>query len=103
MHARSLSARKPAFFAELERFVARNLHALEGVIRFDLLLHFRLDLLEILGRNPVRKIDVVIKAVLDRRPGGELRFRPNLQNRCREHVGRRMTKTLDVRHLRALI
>ena len=34
---------------ELERFIARNLHALERMIRFDLLLHLRLDFLEIVG------------------------------------------------------
>ena len=68
---------KPAFLSEFERFVARNFHLLERMIRFDLLFHLRLDLFEIVRRNAVRKIDIVIKAVLHRRPGGELRFRPN--------------------------
>ena len=62
---------------QLQRFLTRNLEPFEWMVRFDLVLHFRLDLLEILGRNPVRKIDIVIKAVLDRWSCGELRFRPD--------------------------
>ena len=73
------------------------------MVRFDLLLHLRLDLLEILRRNAVRKIDIVIKTVLDRRPGGELRFRPDFQNRRRQDMRGRMTQTFDVGHLRALL
>ena len=69
---------EPSFLSKFERFVARNFHAFERMVCFDLLLHLRLDLLEILRRNAVRKIDVVIKAVLHRRPGGELRLRPDL-------------------------
>ena len=49
------------------------------MIGLDLLLHLRLDLLEILGRNAVRQLDIVIEAVLDRRAGGELRFRPDFR------------------------
>ena len=71
------------------------------MVGFDLLLHLRLDLLEILRRNAVRKIDIVIKTVLDRRTGSELRFRPDFQNGGGEHVRRRMPKPLDLRHLRA--
>ena len=48
------------------------------MVRFDLLFHLRLDLFEIVGRNAVRKIDIVIKTVFHRRPGSELRFRPDL-------------------------
>ena len=70
---------EPAFLSEIERFIARNFHALEWMVRFDLLLHLRLDLLEIIGRNAVRKIDIVIKTVLDGRPGRELRLRPNFR------------------------
>ena len=91
--------REPALLAKCERFVARNFDPLEGMVRFDLLFHLRLDLLEILGRNAVRKIDVVIKAVLDRRPGGELRFRPDFQNGRGEDMRRRMAKPFEVRHL----
>src|SRR5947207_10183821 len=68
---------KTSFSSKLERFIARNLHALERMVRLDLLLHLSLDFLEILRRNAVRKIDVVIKPVLYWWPGGELRFRPD--------------------------
>src|ERR1700730_19408541 len=50
----------------------------------------------------MRKIDIVIKTVLDRWPGSELRFRPELQDRRCQYVCRRMAQTLDVRHRRAL-
>ena len=99
---RSLNAAEAPFLAKLERLLARDFHPLERMVRFDLLLHLRLDLLEIVGRDAVRQIDVVIKAVLDRRPGSELRFRPDPQDRRRQDVRRRMTETLEVGHLRAL-
>ena len=73
------------------------------MIRFDLVFHLGLDLFEIIGRDAVWKIHIVIKAVLHRRPCGELRFRPDFQNRCRKYVRRRMTKTFDIRHCRALL
>ncbi len=38
---------KAAFFTHLDRFFSRNFHALERMVRFDLLLHLRLDLLEV--------------------------------------------------------
>ena len=88
-------------FRHGQGFVARNFHALERMVRFDLLFHLRLDLLEILRRNAVRKIDIVIKTVLDRRPGGELRFRPDFQDRRGQDVRGRMTQTFDVGHLSA--
>ena len=72
------------------------------MVRLNLLFHLRLDFLEVLRRNAVRKIDVVIKTVFYRRPGGELRFRPDFQDRRRKDMGSRMTKTFEVRHLLAL-
>src|SRR5205823_10612669 len=41
------------------------------------------------------------KAIIDWRSGRELRLRPNLQNRRRQHMRRRMTQTFDLGHLRA--
>ena len=67
-------------FGHGQRFVARNVNALERMVRLDLLLHLGLDFLEIFGRDAMRQFDVVIKTVLHRRPGGELRFRPDFQN-----------------------
>src|SRR5437879_5253388 len=94
---------KPTFLSHLERFVARNFHALERMVCVDLLFHFRLDFLEIVGRDAVGKIDIVIKTVLYRRPGGELRFRPDFQNRRGEYMRRRVTQALDVGHRGALL
>ncbi len=72
------------------------------MVRLDLLLHLRLDFLEIVRRNAVRKIDIVIKTVLYGRPGGELRFRPDFQNRRCEYMRSGVTQPLDVGHRRAL-
>src|SRR5437762_1179970 len=68
---------KPAFFSEGERFVPRNLEPFEWMVGFDLLFHLRLDVLEILRRDAMRKIDIVIETVFHWRPCGELCFRPN--------------------------
>ena len=92
-----------ATFCHGQRFITRNLDALEWMVRFDLLLHLGLDLLEVFGRDAMRQFDIVIKAVLDRRAGGELRFRPEFQNSRRQYVRRRMTKTFYIRHLCALL
>ena len=51
----------------------------------------------------MRQIDVVIKTVLDRRPGGELRVRPELQNRRGQDMRRGMTQPLEVGHRCALL
>ena len=99
---RSPSAASRPCFPSCERFVARNFDPLERMVRFDLLFHLGLDLFEIVRRNAVRKIDVVIKTVLDRWPGGELCFRPDFQNRRRQDMRGRMPEALEVRHLRAL-
>ena len=41
--------REPAFFAELERFIPRNLDPFERMVRFDFVFHLGLDLFEIIG------------------------------------------------------
>jgi hypothetical protein len=70
------------------------------MIRFDLLFHLRLDLLEIIGRNAVRKIDIVIKRYrLAARPRTGLPARSSKWPSPAHE--RRMTQTLDVCHLRA--
>ena len=51
----------------------------------------------------MRQIDIVVKTVIDRRPGGELRLRPDFQNGGCENVRRGMTQTLDISHLGALL
>src|SRR5438552_14075450 len=71
------------------------------MVGLDLFLHLCLDLLEIVRRDPVRKIEIVIETVFDRRPSGELRFRPDFQDRRREYMRRGVTQPLEVSHLRA--
>src|SRR5438477_9973337 len=46
----------------------------------------------------MREIDIVIESVLHRRPGRELRLRPDLQNCRRQNVRSRMAQALDVAH-----
>ena len=72
------------------------------MVGFDFLFHLRLDLFEVFGRDAVVEFEVVIEAVLDRRPGRELGIRPDLENCCGQDVGSRMPQALDVGHLRAL-
>src|SRR5205809_4249277 len=70
------------------------------MVGFDLFFHLRLDFLEIVWRNPVRKINIVIKTILYGRPCSELCLRPNLQDCGRKYVRRRMPEPFDIRHLR---
>jgi hypothetical protein len=84
---------------QCQRFAATNDNALEGVVRFRLLLHLGFDLREVFGRDAMRELDVVVEAVLDRRTRGELRLGPDLQDRGGEHVRGGMAKTLDIGHL----
>ncbi len=51
----------------------------------------------------MRQIDVVIEAVLDRRPGGELRLRPDAQDGRGQHMRGGMAEPLEVGHLGALL
>src|SRR5579885_2407950 len=87
-----------AFFPERERFIARDFDALERMIRLDLVCHLRLDLREIIRRNAVGQIDVVIETVFHRWAGGKLRLRPDFQNGRSQHVRARMAQSFDVAH-----
>ena len=91
-------ARERAFPGKLQRLLARDVDALETMVRLDLLLHLRLDARKVLGRDAVRQVDVVIKAVLDRRAGGELRLRPEAQDGRGQHVGAGVTKGFNFSH-----
>ncbi len=51
----------------------------------------------------MRQFDIVIEAVLDGRPGGELRFRPETQNGGGEDVGAGMADAFQLGHGRALM
>ena len=69
-----------------QRFIARQDDTLKRMVGFDFLFHLGLDPLEIFGRNAAVQFDVVIEAVLDRRPRGELRVGPDLENPRRQHM-----------------
>src|SRR5215475_14613711 len=51
----------------------------------------------------MRKVHIVIKAVLHRRTRSKLRFRPDFQNGRRNYVSCGMSQPLDIGHLRALL
>ncbi len=87
----------------LQRLLARDDDFLEGVVRLDLLFHLGLDGREILRRDAVLQVHVVVKAVLDRRPGGELRVRPQAQNGGGHDVRGGMPDALQFGHLGAVV
>src|SRR5439155_20824757 len=95
--------RESSLLAKLERFIARNFDSLERMIRFDLLFHLGFDFFEVLRRNSVLKINVVVETVLHWRSCGELCSRPDFQNGRRQYVRRRMTQTFNVRHCGTLL
>ncbi len=89
-----------ARFAQLHRLVARNRRADKGLVRLHHRLHLGLDPLKVGRRNPVRQIDVVIKAGLHRRTGGELGLGPDFQQGGRQHMGGGMANAFEVGHER---
>ena len=71
---------------ERDRFLTRELEALQFVVLVDDAVHFLLDLFEILGREGFRRVEVVIEAVCDRGTDGKLGFRVQALDRLRENV-----------------
>jgi len=59
----------------------------EGFVARDDLAHLLLDGLEILRRERLVAEEVVIEAVLDHRPDGDLRARPQALHGLRQHMG----------------
>ena len=51
----------------------------------------------------MRQLDVVVEAVLDRRPGGELRLRPDAQDGRGQDVGAGMPDALQLGHGRTFM
>ena len=74
---------------ELERLVARDDAPLERQVLGDDLLHLRLDALGVLGRERLG-VEVVVEAVLDRRPDGDLGVRAQPPHGVRHDVRRRV-------------
>ena len=60
--------------------LARDGEFLEDVVGLNLLLHLLLELGEVLGGDAVGAFEVVVEAILDRRPVGELGVRPQTQD-----------------------
>ena len=73
---------------QLDSLAGGELAALEGLVRLDVLGHLLLDPREVLGTGAlaVRKVDVVIEALGDRRADRDLRRRPKIEYRLGEHV-----------------
>ena len=59
----------------------------EAVVALHLLAHPTLDLLEIVGRQRARQIEVVVEAGRDRRADRDFAVGEELQDDLREHVG----------------
>src|SRR5579862_5847973 len=94
---------QPAALGILDSLLASHDDSLERMVGLDFLPHPLLHFREILGRDAMLQIHVVIKSVFDRRPGGELRVRPQPQNGGGKHVRARMPDALQLRHLRAVV
>ena len=95
-------AEAPAF-RQRHRLRARHRRALEDVVRLDLLFHLLLDAREVLRRDAVLQIHVVVKAILHRRPRGKLRLRPDAEDGRGEHMRRAVAQPLNVGHLVSLL
>ncbi len=97
---------------ERETLVDRVLVADEGLVLGDDLAHGRRDPLEVVVAEvgPPGQLEVVVEAVLDHRPDGELGAGPESQDRLRQHMGGGMADDLapgrrldgDHAHLRAV-
>ena len=81
----------------LERVAGGHVLALEGLVGLDVLAHLRLDRLEVgLGDVcPLREVEVVVEALLDRRPDRDLHAGVELHDRCRQDVGGVMAEEVE--------
>jgi len=73
----------------LQRLARTDVVAHEGLVGFDVLAHARLDALQVgVGHGgAVGKLEVVVEALLDRRPDGDLHPRIELHHRGGQDVG----------------
>ena len=83
-------------FREFDRFLARDAFPLELLVLLRDLLHLRLDLLEVIRRDAVLHVEVVVEAVLHRRAVGELGIGPDAQDRGGHDMGTGVTQTINV-------
>jgi hypothetical protein len=78
----------------LERLLPREVLPHEGLVELHDLRHSRLDLRQILGRQRVSQVEVVIETVVDRRTDGELRAGEEVAQRLRHHMCGRVAKNV---------
>ena len=78
--------RLPQVFANLDSFGPRHLDALEILVLLDDLGHFGLDLGEVVLRELVRHIEVIVEAVLDRGAESQLHSLEQPHHGPRHHV-----------------
>jgi hypothetical protein len=74
---------------DLAGVVGRDLLTHERLVLVDDLPHAGVDALEVLGgeRRPARQLEVVVEAVLHRRPDAEGGVREQVEDRLGQHVG----------------
>ena len=100
-----MSARRPELVAllaagpdDLGRLLARDLLAQERLVLVGDLLHLRLDLHEVLGRQLVVQVDVVVEARVRRRTDVELGVGEEAQDRRRQDVRGRVAEFFERSH-----
>ena len=74
-------------FKQVFSLAGRNLFADEVFFGLDQFLHALFDAFEVIGGERTRQVEVVIKAIFDRRPYGDLSIGEHLQN-CFSHYMR---------------
>jgi len=81
--------------------LAGALEALELLVLLGDAAHLFLDLHEVLGRERMVEVEVVVEAVVRGRPDVELRLREQAEHGRAEHVGGGVADLLEGSHLRA--
>ena len=81
----------------LDRLACRHLAALEGLVGLDVSRHPLLDSLQVPlgGPKPIRELEVVVEAVLDRGPDRDLGAGPKVEHRGGEHMRAVVAKDLE--------
>ena len=86
----------------VDGLVSRDLAAGHRVIRGHDLVHPLLQTLEVLGRERVGPIEIVVESVLDRRPNGRFGFGEQILNGIGEYVSRGMPQLRKSGHIGAV-
>ena len=91
----------PALADELLRLFAGALEALELLVLLGDAAHLLLDLHEVFGREGVVEVEVVVEAIVGRRPDIQLRLGEQAKHGGTQHVGGGVANLLEGSHLRA--